>query len=219
MDSLRGIVFDLDGTLLDSAEIKCKAFGQLFRQYGPDVEKEVVEDHLISEGVSRFVKFKRWYQNILCLDYSDDIGIELSRQFSEILSSQIASAPWMPGALEFLQEWHTKIPLYLASATPHAELQQLLQKRSMCDFFGSAWGFPTSKTVALQHVIAELHAAPKTILMVGDAEADYHASLAAGVSFCRFKHLSSGWPLQPELHPVLSRIDQLATIYSLEPSL
>ena len=212
------ISFDLDGTLIDSAEIKSFAFGKLFSQYGADVEKAVIQDHLRSEGVSRFVKFERWYQNFLCLDYSVDIGAELSRQYNQILSDQIACAPWMPGAIEFIQEWHPKIPLYLVSATPHDELHQLLATRSMTAFFRSAWGFPTPKHAALHQIIAELQVESTDILMVGDAEADYSASLMAGVPFCRFMHSTSAWPLQPELYPVLSNINQLPGLCSLIPS-
>ena len=213
------IAFDLDGTLIDSAEIKCYAFGKLFRHYGPDIENAVMQDHLRHEGVSRFIKFERWYLNFLGLDYSDDIGRELSRQYNQIISDQIDSAPWMPGALEFIQEWHAKLPLYLASATPHDELQQFLERRSLTVFFRSAWGFPTAKHDALLQIIAELHSEPTAILMIGDAEADYHASLVAGVSFCRFMHSTSAWPLQRELYPVLFNMNQIPGLYSLLSSL
>jgi phosphoglycolate phosphatase-like HAD superfamily hydrolase len=88
----------------------------------------------------------------------------------------------------------------------------------MTAFFRSAWGFPTSKHVALQQISTELQVESQDILMVGDAEADYNASLAAGVLFCRFMHSTSSWPLQPELYPVLTNMNQLSSLFTLSPS-
>ena len=40
---IRAIVFDFDGVILDSVEIKTKAFARLFEEHGPDVQRQVVE--------------------------------------------------------------------------------------------------------------------------------------------------------------------------------
>jgi len=209
------IAFDFDGTLIDSASIKSQAFGKLFRKYGSDIEKAVINDHLASEGVSRFVKFERWYKELLSLSYSDSIGIDLSRQFNHILAEDILRAPWMPGALEFISEWHAKIPLFLISATPQHELCQLLESRSAAVFFRSIWGFPTQKHLALQMIFTQLHTKPVNVLMVGDAEADHRASLLSGASFCRFIHSPSLWPVDTNLYPCLSDLSLLPSLYQL----
>ena len=215
LPSIASVALDLDGTLIDSASIKTQAFGKLFQRYGPDIVRAVIQDHLASEGVSRFIKFERWYNNLLSLSYSDSIGNDLSQQFNHILAEDIIHAPWMPGALEFIREWHDKIPLFLVSATPHAELIQLLEARSVANFFRFIWGSPTEKCQALRIIASQLHLKSLSVLMVGDAEADYRASLLSGSSFCRFLHSESAWRVDTNLYPCLSNLSHLATLYHL----
>ena len=36
------VFFDFDGVILDSVDVKTQAFADMFRQYGPEVERAVV---------------------------------------------------------------------------------------------------------------------------------------------------------------------------------
>lgn len=209
------ITFDLDEILIDSAEIKSSAFGQLFRRYGREIEQAVLRDHQASEGVSRFVKFERWYRDLLSLEYSQEIGFALSKEYDHIIANQIVYAPWLPGAREFLNDWHDKIPFYLATSTPQDQLQNLLKARSMESFFHSAWGYPTLKTTALRTVIAEQSIPAEFVLMVGDSESDSTAANSVGVPFCRFLHSSSSW--KPKQGPTrqITNMNTLPHLFSL----
>ena len=62
---MKRVFFDFDGVILDSVDVKTKAFGKMFEAYGSDVQKEVVQYHLENCGVSRFEKFRYYYENIL----------------------------------------------------------------------------------------------------------------------------------------------------------
>ena len=55
---IKNIIFDYDGTIADSVNIKTEAFAELYRNYGKDIESKVVKYHLNNGGVSRFEKFK-----------------------------------------------------------------------------------------------------------------------------------------------------------------
>ena len=55
---IRGIAFDFDGVLVESVDVKTKAYARLFEEYGEGVVSRVVDYHLTNGGVSRFVKFR-----------------------------------------------------------------------------------------------------------------------------------------------------------------
>ena len=59
------IVFDFDGTLVDSNEIKSKAFGELYKSYGDEIVNKVVNYNNQHKGLSRLKKFKYWQENLL----------------------------------------------------------------------------------------------------------------------------------------------------------
>ena len=50
------IFWDFDGVIKDSVQIKSKAFGNLFAQFGNIISKRVIEHHESNGGMSRFEK-------------------------------------------------------------------------------------------------------------------------------------------------------------------
>src|SRR3989304_1573816 len=55
---IRAIIFDFDGVIVESVDIKTKAFARLFEHEGKVVVEKVVDYHLKNGGVSRFDKFR-----------------------------------------------------------------------------------------------------------------------------------------------------------------
>ena len=68
------IVFDFDGTLVQSNEIKTWAFGELYKENGEKIVQQIITYHKKHEGVSRFVKFRYWNENLLGQSYTEEIG-------------------------------------------------------------------------------------------------------------------------------------------------
>ncbi|MCX5934210.1 MAG: hypothetical protein NTU99_05390, partial [Pseudanabaena sp. LacPavin_0818_WC45_MAG_42_6] len=48
------IVFDFDGVLVESVDVKTQAFGTLYAEYGDLIVEQVKAYHLLHGGVSRF---------------------------------------------------------------------------------------------------------------------------------------------------------------------
>lgn len=82
---IRAIIFDFDGVILDSVDIKTKAFARLFEEHGPEVVEQVVADHLAQCGISRFRKFAHIYENILHRPMPDGESERLGEKFSALV--------------------------------------------------------------------------------------------------------------------------------------
>ena len=63
---IKAIVFDFDGVLAESANLKTRAFSDLFKGEDEETVRQIVAYHLKNAGVSRFEKFKIIYM-ALCL--------------------------------------------------------------------------------------------------------------------------------------------------------
>ena len=177
------VVFDFDGTLVDSAPIKTEAFAELYRPFGDEIAEEVRRRHLAAEGVSRFVKFREWHSELLGLDVDDEIEGRLSAEFDRLVEARIVRAPEIAGAHGALAALTGKLPLYIASATPEASLRRIVEERGMSGFFVGVHGTPTSKFDVLVSVAAAHRCDRSQVLMVGDAESDQEAAEQAGTSF------------------------------------
>ncbi len=170
------IVFDCDGVLLDSVGIKTKAFSQLAEKFGSDIQAQFVAYHQANGGVSRVEKFK-WLYHVLLRKEATEVELaNMAAEFAHIIKIEMQKCPMVNGALEFLEAWHTKMPLYVCSGTPQVELQNILQQRRLDIYFQGVYGTPPEKAVLLQTIVEKSHILPEATLMVGDAITDFEAA-------------------------------------------
>ena len=62
---IKAIIFDFDGVISHSIEVKTQAFYNLYKDYGEEISKKVVEHHESNGGISRFEKIKFYHKNFL----------------------------------------------------------------------------------------------------------------------------------------------------------
>jgi phosphoglycolate phosphatase-like HAD superfamily hydrolase len=180
---IKAVVFDFDGVLIESVDIKTKAFGRLFEKEGKMAEKAVVEYHLKHTGVSRFEKFKYIYKMILKRELTGEKFDELCRHFSELVVTEVIAAPYVKGAKEFLDAYSASYKCFVASATPQQEIEDIIRKRGMEKYFAGVYGAPTMKTDAVKGVVDKYHFDPGEVLYVGDAISDYEAAVVNKIHF------------------------------------
>ena len=87
------IVFDFDGTLVQSNEIKTWAFGEQYKENGKKIVQQIIAYHKKHEGVSCFVKFRYLHEHLLHQHYTDEIGENHSQSYSELVLDAIIQAP------------------------------------------------------------------------------------------------------------------------------
>ena len=181
------IVFDFDGTLVQSNEIKTWAFGELYKENGENIVQQIITYHKKHEGVSRFVKFRYWNENLLGQSYTEEIGENLSRTYSQLVFDALVQAPYLDSALEFLKKHYQHIPLFVASGTPEQELREIIKQRSIPHFFQGVFGSPATKTEILQGILTMHQLYADKVLMVGDALTDWEGAQGVGAEFIGIK--------------------------------
>ena len=181
--SYDAIVFDFDGTLLQSKDIKTWAFGELYKEHGKNIVQQIIAYHKEHEGVSRFVKFRYWNENLLGQPYTKEIGENLSHTYSQLVFNSLVQVPYVEGALEFLNAHYQHIHLFVASGTPEPELRKIITHRSILHFFNGVYGSPATKKEILQGILAKGQFYPGRMLMVGDALTDWEGAQEVGADF------------------------------------
>jgi len=177
------IVFDFDGTLIDSSGVKSRAFGKLYEQHGGEIVRKVINYHREHEGISRFIKFKYWQETLLGQQYTDELGEQLSRRFSKLVTDAVVQAPFLDGAYEFLKNHYYSFPLFVASGTPESELREIVKRRNLTRFFHGVYGSPSTKKQILEFILMENNWSPNRLLMVGDTLSDWEGAKEANVCF------------------------------------
>ena len=193
---------------MESVDVKTRAFAALYAEYGADIERQVIAHHLAHSGISRYVKFRHYHENFLGIPYDDAIGEQLSTQFSRLVVDAVVAAPYVAGAREFLDAWHDRLPLFVASGTPDEELREIVQRRGMQRYFKSVHGSPALKAEILKGIISRHKLAHARVLMVGDAIADMDGARAAGTAFIG-RTDAGGSPFPPDV-PTIADLTALA---------
>jgi phosphoglycolate phosphatase-like HAD superfamily hydrolase len=175
--------FDFDGVLADSVEVKTKAFARLFEPFGPEVRAKVVDHHRRHSGVTRVDKFRYYYQEFLHQSLPEEELAELCQRFARLVVDEVVMAPETPGAEKFLHHFVEKLPLFVVSAAPEAELQEIVKSRGWSGYFREVRGAPRSKRENLEILLQKYDLVAEHCLFFGDAEADYLAAQACGVRF------------------------------------
>ena len=182
ISTLRAIVFDFDGVILESAEVKTEAFLELYAAY-PEKLAAIREYHVSQAGISRYVKFEHIQRNILGLPYTEDDKKRASAEFERLTRERIFRCPQVPGAEALLRGLKGRVLRIVGSGTPQPELELIVATRTMGDWFDELWGTPHTKTEILRDVMARHGLSPREVLMVGDGMSDYDAAREAGARF------------------------------------
>lgn len=180
---IRALAFDFDGVLVESVDVKTRAFRRLFASDGADVTERVVDYHLRNGGVSRFEKFRYIYREILARPLSDDRFQQLCDDFATLVVEEVVAAPEVPGANAFLRTYSARYLLFVVSGTPATELRDIVARRSMTPYFREVLGAPETKDALLTGLLARYGLAPFELVFIGDAETDWRAAAATGVPF------------------------------------
>lgn len=178
----RALVFDFDGTLVDSISIKGRAFEVCFAEFR-DRRSEILAYCRGHNHLTRGEKFQYVYQQILGLPYTEEIATVLHRRFAAVTTDAIIAAPEIPGATRFLGWTARSHSKALLSSTPHGILMDILLCRGWRDYFTTIQGAPVLKAGWLQ-AYREAHKLEQhEIVFFGDTVEDAHAAKDAGCTF------------------------------------
>jgi phosphoglycolate phosphatase-like HAD superfamily hydrolase len=179
---IKNIFFDFDGVLAESVSIKTEAFRQLYICHGEKVAAKIVKHHIENGGISRFEKFKI-YQDWLGLESGPYKIKELSLQFSELVKQGVIDAPEVRGTLSFLKKFSKHYQRWIISGTPTAEINEIVAKRGLSEYFSAVYGSPEKKEEWINYIINKWNLKKKETVYVGDAVSDHTAAIDSEIVF------------------------------------
>ncbi len=182
LSCVKAVIFDFDGVILESADIKTVAFVEMF-DHRPDLQPAILAHHLDNLGVSRYDKFAWIYKELLGEGFTDEIREQMGRDFSALVLQKILACPFVPGAYETLDSLVGEMPLFIASGTPQEELDLIVDQRGLRPYFKEVWGSPRKKADIIQDILTRYELTSCEALMVGDGASDHKAAVQTDLHF------------------------------------
>ena len=206
------IIFDFDGVILESLDIKTKAFLKVYQDY-PEHADEIARYHLQNGGVSRYKKFVHINTNILGIPIDENKTEELAKVFSEAVVDEMIKCPFVEGALEFLGKYSKIARLYVASGTPQDELRFIVEKCGLAQYFNGVYGTPRTKGEIIQDILNKENVDNNEAVFVGDAMTDYEGAKEANVPF--IARINGQTPDNPFLKMDITSVNDLKELDTL----
>jgi len=180
---LKGIIFDFDGVIAESVQVKSDAFAELYKPYGTDIVKKVIDHHEANGGMSRYEKFKIYHERYLNKTISEEKLTELSKLFSKLVVKKVIDCPYVPGVIDFIKKSYNQYRLFISTGTPTEEIKMIIRGRGISKYFSNVYGSPEEKSAHIKKVINNYKLNSEQLLFFGDSNSDIDAAVSNSLPF------------------------------------
>ena len=194
--SVSAVLFDVDGTLVDSNDAHAEAWVKAFREF--DVRVDPIEvRRAIGMGGDKLMP------RVSGIEESSPLGRKISERRGEIFKQEfLPTLKPFPGASDLLVAIKSRrLKAVAASSASESDLKALLEIANatelMDDWTSSDDADQSKPEPDIVHAaLSRAKASPKQAVMIGDTPYDIAAGRSAGVRVIAFR--SGGW-LDPDL--------------------
>ena len=211
---MKVVVFDFDGVIIPSEEIKQNGYRWMFSEFGEAIPEDAIraarEEFSNARG-NRFDIIRGIFERIGADDV--DANVELyGARFGEIVRAKLANFVIEPNVRSMLDRASKLGPLYINSNTPDEPLKETVQALGIADYFKGIRGSSDGSTKAqrLQEIAHAEGVTPEHMVFIGDGEGDREAAEMFGCEFVGIATDSNGWKERREF-TVLGSVAEFGT--------
>jgi phosphoglycolate phosphatase-like HAD superfamily hydrolase len=197
------VIFDCDGVILNSNNIKTQAFYETALSYGHDLANELVKYHIENGGISRYQKFEFFLNNIVGCGVNKEKIDELLSFFSEKTKHALLQCEIAKGIFQLRKELDSD--WIVISGGDQDEINEVFSSRNIDGIFVESciFGSPDSKEVIFDREI-KLSRIRQPALFIGDSRYDHKVAKKYSVDFIFLSDWTdfSDWKEYTNLHSI-----------------
>ena len=179
----KNLIFDFDGVLAESNEIRFNGFRRLFQEYPLSQVEELVAYAKANGGVSRYEKIRYFFQEVRGEPIMEERVQVLAARFSDLVRQEVVDAEPVKGSVEFLKQNVSRFNFALVSGSDQTELRMVCRERGIDRYFERILGSPVKKKDNLAQLLEDLGWKTNETVYIGDSNNDLEASLANRIDF------------------------------------
>ena len=189
MNKIKNIIFDFDGVIIDSDEIKEIAFRKSLNSFEKKYVDEFIEYHRNNLGIDRYTKFEYFSKNILKSKEKFNLNL-VSNKFSKLVKENISKKIIIKEVYNFIYEYNIKYNFFIISSADEIEIKWISKKLNINSYFDEILGSPEIKKNQIRNLILNNRLEKKSTIYIGDTYSDYVAAKSNKIKFYGYNNLN-----------------------------
>lgn len=186
---IKNILFDFDGVIIDSMPIKTAGFRKIFEEYDAETVKPLLDFHNLNGGLSRYVKIKYFFEDVLGTPIEDIEIMRYANRFSEIVKEELNNPEHLIAeVVQFIRDNQENFNFHIVSGADEQELKYLCEQLNIAQYFKSIHGSPTHKNELVKQVMKENSYLKTETILIGDSINDLEAAEVNEIGFYAYNN-------------------------------
>jgi phosphoglycolate phosphatase-like HAD superfamily hydrolase len=187
MSRIRVVLWDFDGVILNSNAVRDKGFETVLSGFPKEEVDKLLSFHRKNGGLSRYVKFRYFFEEIKGEEISKEEINHWASKFSDIMLSSLKDKSLLiPETNNFIKENYQNYQMHIVSGSDQTELRELCKSLEIDYFFKSIHGSPTPKNDLVKMLINKYNYDPINGILIGDSINDFEAAKVNNINFKGF---------------------------------
>lgn len=199
---IKTVLWDFDGVILDSMEVRDWGFEEIFKDFNKDLTMQLLAYHRNNGGLSRYVKIRYFFEEILNQPITEEEVLEYARKFSLLMRVKLTNPKNLVlDAVDYIKKNHQNYNFHIVSGSDQEELRFLNRELGMDKYFISIHGSPTPKKQLVVNLLGKHNYQIENTCLIGDSINDYEAARYNNIAFYGYNNF--------ELSPLGNYVESL----------
>ena len=185
IDSKYKVIFwDFDGVLMNSNEIRDLGFIRVLSQYPKKQVNQLLQFHQRNGGLSRYVKFRYFFEKVLGEEISEKEINGWAKEFSKIMRELLIDESLLiEETIQFVKREYGIRKMHIVSGSDQTELRYICEELKIDKYFVTINGSPVPKNKLLDTILKKQKYNFNECVLIGDSINDYEAANVNNISF------------------------------------
>ena len=184
LDKYTNILWDFDGVILDSAEVRELGFRETLQEYPANKVERLLVFHRENGGLSRYVKYRYFLEEVLETPATDERVNGLAAKFSTIMMKHLLNPELLIAeVVAFVREFSSTVNMHIVSGSDGNELRKICFAVGVSKYFASIHGSPTPKNELVRQLLERHHYDLRSTCLIGDSMNDFEAAKVNNIDF------------------------------------
>jgi phosphoglycolate phosphatase-like HAD superfamily hydrolase len=183
------VLWDFDGVIMDSMPIRSLGFQKVLENYPQEQVEELLKFHEINGGLSRYVKFRYFFEKIRQEHITDSQIKDLADEFSGVMLKLLINEKLLiSDSLNYIKNNWEKQEMHIVSGSDEKELNLICLMLNLSTYFTTIHGSPTIKNTLVHEITDRKGYYLDDYILVGDSINDFDAAMHNGIDFCGYNN-------------------------------